>query len=690
MLLTLALCLGCSVAAGDPTPDVVIYGATSAGVIAACQVERMGGTVVLVDPDGRLGGLSSGGLGATDIGHKGAVGGLSREFYRRVSRHYDRPEAWRQERSEDYRGGARASDGEVMWAFEPHVAEQIFEGLIEEHGITVLRGERLDRSPDGIGLARAEGSGGPSIQWIKTESGRRIEGRVFMDATYEGDLMALAGVSYTVGREGEAEFGESLAGVRTALARYHQFAPGVDPWVRPGDPGSGLLPEVGLEGPRVDGEGDRNVQAYCLRLCFTDDPENRLPIVEPEGYEAARYELLLRDFEAGADRAPWSPIGMPNRKTDTNNNRGVSLDWIGHSEPWAEASYGERAEIYNAHRRWTEGLLWTLVSSDRVPAEIRAEIGQWGPAKDEFVETGGYSPQLYVREARRMRGALVMTEHHCRSAEVATSPVGLAAYTMDSHNVRRYVDASGQVRNEGDVQVRVPRPFRIGYDALTPVRAECENLLVVCCPSATHVAFGSIRMEPVFMILAQSAATAAMHAVRSKSSVQAVDRERLEERLLADGQVLTPPPVKQGPKGRALESLGAIVVDEEAAERTGFETPSQSAPGWFGPGYRHDGNDLKGAQSVRYRLLVPEAGRYEVRVSWTASGNRASAVPVEVRAGEVLGRFELDQRRAPAQGAYEVLGEWEFAPGEVVVEVSNRGTDGYVIADAVALEPAKD
>jgi hypothetical protein len=273
---------------------------------------------------------------------------------------------------------------------------------------------------------------------------------------------------------------------------------------------------------------------------------------------------------------------------------------------------------------------------------------------------------------------------------VATSPVGLAAYTMDSHNVRRYVDASGQVRNEGDVQVRVPRPFRIGYDALTPVRAECQNLLVVCCPSATHVAFGSIRMEPVFMILAQSAATAAVHAVRSECSVQAVDRGRLEERLLADGQVLVPPPVKEGPKGRALESLGSIVVDEDAAERAGFETLSQSAAGWFGTGYRHDGNDRKGAQSVRYRFQVPEAGRYQVRIAWTASGNRASAVPVEVRAGDVLGRFELDQRRAPAQGAYQVLGAWELEPGEVVVELSNRGTDGYVIADAVALEPAKD
>ncbi len=690
MLQALLLCLVGTSVSQDLTPDVVIYGGTSAGVIAACQVQRMGGSVLLVDPDGRLGGLSSGGLGATDIGHKDAVGGLSREFYRRVSRHYDRPEAWRQERAEEYQGGARASDGEVMWAFEPHVAEQIFEGLIEEYGVTVLRGERLDRSPGGIGLATAEGGDGPTIQWIKTESGRRIEGRVFMDATYEGDLMALAGISYTVGREGEAEFGESLAGVRTALARYHQFAPDVDPWVRPGDPTSGLLPEVGQEGPRRDGEGDRNVQAYCLRLCFTDDPENRRPIVAPEGYDAARYELLLRDFEAGADRAPWSPIGMPNRKTDTNNNRGVSLDWIGHSEPWAEASYAERADLYQAHRRWTEGLLWTLVSSDRVPEEIRAEIRRWGPARDEFVETGGYSPQLYVREARRMRGALVMTEHHCRSVETATAPVGLAAYTMDSHNVRRYVDASGHVRNEGDVQVRVPRPFRIGYDALTPVRAECENLLVVCCPSATHVAFGSIRMEPVFMILAQSAATAAVHAVRSACSVQAVDRDRLEERLLADGQVLAPPPAKEAQTGRPLGSLGTIVVDEDAAERDGFEILSQSAAGWFGAGYRHDGNDRKGAQRVRYRLQVPEAGRYEVRVAWTASGNRASAVPVEVRTGGRFERFELDQRQPPSQGAFQILGSWELEPGELVVEISNRGTDGYVIADAVALQPVTD
>ena len=690
MLETLALCLGGCLAPGEPTPDVVIYGATSAGVIAACQVERMGGTVVLVDPDGRLGGLSSGGLGATDIGHKDAVGGLSREFYRRVSRHYDRPEAWRQERAEDYRGGARASDGEVMWAFEPHVAEQIFEGLIEEHGITVLRGERLDRSPGGIGFATAQGSEGPSIQWIKTESGRRIEGRVFMDATYEGDLMALAGVAYTVGREGEGEFGESLAGVRTGLARYHQFAGEVDPWRVPGDPTSGLLPEIGGRGPAVEGAGDDEVQAYCIRLCFTDDPENRLPLARPEGYDPGRYELLLRNFEAGADRAPWSPIGMPNRKTDTNNNRGVSLDWIGHSKGWAEASYAEREALHRAHRDWTEGLLWTLANHPRVPAAIREEVARWGPARDEFVEHGGYSPQLYVREARRMRGALVMTEHHCRSAEVAPDAVGLAAYTMDSHHVRRYVDADGHVRNEGDVQVRVPRPFRIGYGALTPAREDCANLLVVCCPSATHVAFGSIRMEPVFMILAQSAATAAVLAAREGCAVQEVDRERLAARLLADGQVLEPPSAAGAKRGRALAQLGALVVDDDGAERVGFEASSRSIGGWFGAGYRHDGDSDKGRQSARFRFKVSEPGRYEVRMAWTPYSNRASAVPVTVRGEGVDAALTVDQRRAPRSGAYEVLGAWDLRAGEFVVEVSNAGTDGHVVLDAVGLQAVTD
>lgn len=534
MLLLIAL-LVCSArsAPGEETRtyDLVVYGGTSGGVAAAVQARRMGKSVVLIEPGRHLGGLSSGGLGATDIGNKAAIGGISREFYRRVKAHYARPESWVHEKPEDYRDPRLAAGDDAMWTFEPKVAEQIFRDMAAEAGVEVVFEQRLDRA-QGVQVESGR------IVAISMEQGPTYRGHYFIDATYEGDLMAAAGVKYHVGREANAVYGETLNGVQKAYAKYHQLVPGVDPYVRPGDPSSGLLPGVSSDPPGEDGSGDHRVQAYNFRMCLTDVAENQLPYPKPEGYDELQYELLLRNFEAGEMRVPWSLFLMPNRKTDINNNFGVSTDFIGANYAWPEADYATREKIFAEHVRYQQGLLWTLANHPRVPQHIRDTVSAWGLCKDEFTETGGWPHQLYIREARRMISDYVMTQHNCQGRVVAEDPVGLAAYTMDSHHVQRYVDENGHVRNEGDVQVGGFPPYPISYRSIRPKREECRNLLVPVCLSASHISYGSIRMEPVFMVLGQSAATAAALAHDASADVQDVDYAALRARLLADKQIL--------------------------------------------------------------------------------------------------------------------------------------------------------
>jgi hypothetical protein len=522
----------------DPkAADVVIYGGTSGGIAAAIQVKRMGKSVILLEPSGHLGGLTTGGLGQTDIGNKAAIGGVSREFYRRVRGYYEQESSWKWQAREEYRSigqSATARDEDTMWTFEPHVALKIYREWLDEMQIPVVMHQRLDRQA-GVALSRAIPA---TILAIKMESGEVYQGRLFIDATYEGDLMAAAAVKYTVGREANSIYNETLNGVQTQRAIHHQFVRGVDPFIVPGDSNSGLLPFINPNKPEPDGTGDHRLQAYCFRMCMTDHPENRIPWPKPDGYQEMWYELLLRNFEAGERRVPLSIGLMPNRKTDTNNNFGFSTDFIGQNYNYPEATYARREEIVAQHRLYQQGLMWTLANHPRVPEEVRTEVSRWGMCRDEFLPGQGWQDQLYIREARRMVSDLVMTQHHCQGRDLAADPVGLAAYTMDSHHVQRYVDADGFVRNEGDVQVGGFSPYGIGYRAIVPAADQCGNLLVPVCLSASHMAFGSIRMEPVFMVLGQSAATAAVHAIDQEVPVQAINTEKLRERLLADGMVL--------------------------------------------------------------------------------------------------------------------------------------------------------
>ena len=531
--------------------DLVVYGSSPAAISAAVQAKRMGISCIVVSPETRIGGLTTGGLGQTDIGNKKAFGGIALEFYRAVAAHYRDEANWKWQRRGDYLPDGQCTgskDEDSMWTFEPSAALKILEGWEKRDGLAIHRGKRLDRTK---GKTKVEGEGEQrKIVSLLTEDGTEYRGKMFVDATYEGDLMAAAGVSYTVGREANATYGETISGVQTKNAVSHQIEKGVDPYVKPGDKSSGLLPNVEPYDPNEkDGDGDRRVQAYCFRMCLTDVPENRIPFKKPAGYDERNYELLFRHLAAKPANAfdgdcewklPWINSRMPNRKTDTNNRDGFSTDFIGRNWKWPEASYAERERMLKEHLDYQMGLMWTLANHPRVPEKVRSIVSQWGTCRDEFADGlgDGWQSQLYVREGRRMVGDFVMTERHCRGAAVAARPVAMAAYTMDSHNVRRHVGADGFVHNEGDVQIHGGKPYPIDYGAIIPKRGECANLFVPVCLSASHMAFGSIRMEPVFFALGQAAGTAVAQAIDAGCAVQDLAYAPLAERLLADGQVL--------------------------------------------------------------------------------------------------------------------------------------------------------
>lgn len=497
----------------SPQYDICVYGGTSAGVIAAYSAKMLGKTVVLIVPDNHVGGLSSGGLGQTDIGNKNVITGLARDFYRRLGSYYGRLETWE---------------------FEPKAASKVFSDYIAEAKIPIIYNKRLQ------GVTK-EGEWIKSITLEDSKNPDKVPhqlvfARMFIDCTYEGDLMAQARVSYTVGREANTLYGETYNGVQLAKDKMNQFPDGIDPYKKPGDPSSGLLWGIsnGMLAPQ--GSGDKRVQTYNYRICLTNNSSNLIPIIRPANYDSTRYELLLRLMKQTGDTTlnyyfTWSI--MPNQKTDINNENGFSTDMIGMNWDYPEASYAEREKIIASHTDYTKGLLYFVGHDPRVPEELRCQILQWGYPKDEYTKTGNITPQLYIREARRMIGEYVMTEHNCTGKEIVSDAVGMAAYTMDSHNVQRIV-VNGMVKNEGDVQIGGFPPYPISYRSITPKRGECKNLLVPVCLSASHIAYGSIRMEPVFMVLGQSAAIAVSMAIDENVSVQNINVKKLQEKLSAD------------------------------------------------------------------------------------------------------------------------------------------------------------
>ncbi len=492
--------------------DVCIYGGTSGGVAAAVEAARLGKSAVIAEFGYHLGGMTSGGLSQTDIGNKGAIGGISREFYQRMGQHYGKEE---------------------QWSFEPGVAENIFFQMLNEAKVPVYFHQQL---------ASVKKDGARIVE-ISMENGKIYRAKMFIDASYEGDLMARAGVSYTTGREPNSAYQEKLNGVRPRTPK-HQFIVPVDPYLKPGDPQSGLIPLIQPGDDGVPGEGDHSVQAYNFRMCLTQDPRNRIPIAPPAHYDPARYELLARYIEALVAAGKPPKLGelmhiqaMPNGKTDINNNGGFSTDFIGANYDYPNADYARRAQIWKEHEDYTRGFFHFLATSPRVPEYLQKEMQSWGLAADEFCDLDGWPHQLYVREARRMISDYVMTEHNCRHSLKLPDAIALAAYTMDSHNCQRLVK-NGHAENEGDTQIGGFPPYPIAYRSIIPEADECENLLVPVCLSSTHIAYGSIRMEPVFMVLGHSAAAAACQAIDDKVSLQKVDIKQLQARLLAEKQIL--------------------------------------------------------------------------------------------------------------------------------------------------------
>jgi len=682
--------------------DICVFGGSSAGIIAAIQAAKMGKSVVVVEPGKFLGGLTTGGLGATDIGNKAAVGGLSREFYHRVAQHYAKERSWTIETAQDYftkrRGGQAAASSlegtnATMWTFEPKVARAIYDAWLAEAKVRVLREQRL-KSVRKNGARLVEITVENADAAARQDAGGTLNvfrAKMFIDATYEGDLMAKAGVSYHVGREANSVYGETLNGIR-AQTPHHQFTVPVDPYVKPGDPSSGLLPFIQPGDGGKPGDGDRSVQAYNYRLCFTTNAANRAPVAPPPNYDPKQYELLARYLEAlvAAGKNPrlaqfWNPIWMPNQKTDINNNGGFSTDFIGANYGYPEADYATRERIAKEHEHYTRGFLTFLATSPRVPEAMRREMQQWGPCKDEFPETGGWPNQLYVREARRMISDYVMTEKNCRAQEVVRDAVGLAAYNMDSHNCQRLVK-NGRAENEGDVQVPPMKPYPISYRSIVPKQSQCENLFVPICMAASHIAYGSIRMEPVFMILGQSSATAAAMAIDERIPVQKLDYDKLRVRLLADRQILEWTGGSPQRANTAPVKLDGIVLDDADAKIEGEWVHSSSVAHRVGTGYVHDNNSAKGQMSITFRPQVPSAGEYELFLLYTPHSNRAKSVPVAITGEGIEKTALVDQR----QGGRASLGKLRLAPGKpIAVKVQTRDTEGFVVVDGLQVLPVK-
>ena len=649
--------------------DVIVYGATSAGISAAIQVARMGKKVLIVNPDGHIGGMTTGGLGQTDIGDKRAIGGIAREFYRKIKDFYSNSANWVWQQQSQYKDGGQTQTlpgEEVMWTFEPHAATKVFHDFLLQHNISVVSNERLDLNN---GVRKLD----KRIVSVLMESGKRYSGGVFIDATYEGDLMAGAGVTYTVGREENSRYGETYNGIRSGGG---DFKDGVDPYILKGDANSGLLPGITPGGPGIAGTGDKGVQAYCFRMCLTDHPANRIPFKKPEGYNELVYELLFRNYEAGEKRVPWINSSMPNRKTDTNNNNyGFSTDNIGQNHTYPESNYQQRDSIIKAHLHYQQGLMWTLANHPRVPESVRTEVSKWGVCSDEFTGNNGWPTQLYVREARRMISSFVITQYQVNQQNAddkAQFSVGLGSYTMDSHHIKRYVNNKGYVKNEGNFGAAVSRPYPIDYRSIVPKRTECANLLVPVCLSASHVALGSIRMEPVYMILGQSAGAAACLSIDKNTAVQDLEYSLLKDVLKEAGQILAYPPET---------NPDSTILDNTDSRYTGTWKSSTFVSGFYGKDYVFCDPAPFGTHTVTWLFNITVSGRYEIAAIWNSmEGYRTDNAKFTISSNGQQWNIYVNQLQNG--GKFNALDTLDLTPGELEVKLTSS-PNGIVIADAV-------
>lgn len=635
--------------------DVCVYGATSAGVIAAYTTAMSGKSVILIEPGRHVGGMTTGGLGYTDIGNKFVVTGLSRDFYRRIGSHYGQLE---------------------QWIFEPSVAESILNGYLERGGINVMFEHRLsDVNTIGNRITEIQLE---SSHPASAEATDTIRADMFIDCSYEGDLMARSGVSYSVGREDNSVYGETYNGVH--VMHDHQFTTPVDPYVIPGDPSSGLLWGINEGGVAPTGSGDKQVQAYCFRICLTDNPDNMIPITRPGNYDVTHYELLARLIAATPDPTLdkffiWSR--MPGNKTDINNRGAFSTDMIGANWEYPDADYSRRAEIWQEHEDYTKGLLYFMGHDPRVPENVRNEMLRWGYPADEYTDNDHWTHQLYIREARRMTGSTVMTEAHCLGTEIVSDPIAWAAYTMDSHNCNRTL-IDGVLKNEGDVEIGGFPPFPISYGAIVPKHDEINNLLVPVCLSASHIAYGSIRMEPVFMVLGQVSAIAACEAIDQNCDIQAVDPARISHTMTAN-------PLMDG-------SEPETVVDNanhDAVTMTGSWTLVEDSKRGYGPNY-YVASDPSVPSRIRFTPTITPGSAYDMYLYIPRIQNLSSQIGVHICDGKTDHTVTIHPSANPvlgqAYGEWVNLGRYNAGPGTYVT-IDNSGADGSVVADAILLIP---
>lgn len=639
--------------------DICIYGGTSAGVIAAYTARKAGKSVLLIELGRHLGGMSSGGLGFTDIGNKYVVQGLALDFYRRLGTHYGKLE---------------------QWTFEPGVAETIFNDYVKRAGVEVWLESRVidvEKKKNTITGIVLENTANPN-----EATNRTVHAKVFIDCSYEGDLMAKAGVSYVVGREANSQYNETYNGVE--LLNRHQFPDGIDPYVVKGDPSSGLLYGISKDSVLPNGTGDKKVQAYNFRIALSNRPENRIPITQPDDYDASRYELLLRlkekyPWKSHTDVFIWSR--MPNGKTDINNFGGFSTDVIGENWNYPEASYEERAKIWKFHEDYTKGLLYFVGHDERVPEFVRNQMQQWGYPKDEYVDNNHWTHQLYVRECRRMVGETVMTQHHCQGNIVVPDGIGMAAYTMDSHNCDRHV-VNGMVKNEGNVEVGGFGPYPIAYSAITPNREEANNLLVPVCLSASHIAYGSIRMEPVFMVLGQSAAIAACLAINDHgNAVQPVNAAAIWNEFRSN-------PLADGDQPEILvdnnDTSSVVIRGEWKALRDTWKS--------YGADFHVISPENKGA--VKYMPQIAVETNYNVYIYIPKVGNASARTTVTISGGtwqrEIIIKADEVVVEGQTSGEWVHIGNFYLLAGTGnYVEISNASATGVVVADAVLFIPEK-
>jgi hypothetical protein len=506
-----------AMAATSSEADLVVYGGTASGVVTAYTAAKEGLRVILLEPGSHLGGMVTGGLSATDVAHFQIIGGYARDFYREAAAHY----------------GVHTLDTHDDWLSEPHVGEQIFNAWLKQAGVEVHFNERLREKR---GVAKA----GLRVEGITTDDGKTWTAKVFADCSYEGDLMAQAGVKYTVGREDMETYHEDLAGVRVDTPK-HQFLWKVSPF----DDRGKLMPEVDPGPMAANGSGDKKVQAYNFRMILTNDPANKMPWSKPNGYDASNFELLaryLQEWNQHMHRDPnfhdvMNPVEIPNRKADFNNNGAFSSDYIGKSWAYPDASYAERKRIWDDHLLYTKSFLWFIASDPRVPKSLRDEVNTWGRAKDEFTDSDGWPNQLYVREGRRMVGVYVMKQADLQTNRTKQDSIAMGSYNSDSHNIHRVSMPDRSVWNEGDVQVSV-QPYEIAFGTMIPKANETENLLVPVCLSASHVAYSSVRMEPQYMMIGQAAGDTAALAIQQHVPVGKVNIDALQKKLRMQNAIL--------------------------------------------------------------------------------------------------------------------------------------------------------